>query len=132
MQTLGFIGLGIMGAPMAGHLIKAGHTVQGITRSRIPAALLEAGGLACAGASEVAQRADVIFTMPFDTPDVDAVLFGPDGVAAGLSAGKTVADMKLHLAHGHQGVREKGSMRWAAPMPMRRYPAARSAPRRPA
>jgi 2-hydroxy-3-oxopropionate reductase len=93
MQTIGFIGLGIMGAPMAGHLIKAGHTVHLYTRSLIPADLLGAGGHACASAQEVAQRADIIFMMLPDTADVEAVLFGPAGVAAGLSAGKTVVDM---------------------------------------
>ena len=93
MTTLGFIGLGIMGAPMAGHLIAAGHTVYLNTRSTVPAALLDAGGKACASAQEVAQKADIIFLMLPDTPDVEAVLFGAHGVAAGLSAGKTVVDM---------------------------------------
>jgi 2-hydroxy-3-oxopropionate reductase len=93
MSTLGFIGLGIMGAPMAAHLIAAGHTVHLHTRSSVPAALLEAGGLACASATEVAQKADIVFLMLPDTPDVEAVLFGAHGVAAGLTAGKTVVDM---------------------------------------
>ena len=93
MQTLGFIGLGIMGAPMAGHLINAGYTVHLHTRSQIPAELISAGGLACASAQEVAQRADIIFMMLPDTPDVDAVLFADHGVAAGLRAGKIVVDM---------------------------------------
>ena len=92
MTTLGFIGLGIMGAPMAGHLIASGHTVYLNTRSKIPAALLEAGGKACASAQEVAQKADIIFLMLPDTPDVEAVLFGDNGVASGLRAGKTVVD----------------------------------------
>ena len=70
MTTLGFIGLGIMGAPMAGHLIAAGHTVYLNTRSAVPAALLDAGGHACASAQEVAQKADIIFLMLPDTPDV--------------------------------------------------------------
>lgn len=93
MTTLGFIGLGIMGAPMAGHLLAAGHTVHLNTRSAVPAALLEAGGLACANAKEVAKKADIIFLMLPDTPDVETVLFGDNGVAAGLTAGKTVVDM---------------------------------------
>ena len=93
MQTIGFIGLGIMGAPMAGHLIKAGHTVHLHTRSQIPADLLAAGGHACPSPQEVAQRAEIIFMMLPDTPDVEVVLFGSAGVAAGLSAGKTVVDM---------------------------------------
>jgi 2-hydroxy-3-oxopropionate reductase len=93
MTTLGFIGLGIMGAPMAGHLLAAGHTVYLNTRSTVPAALLEAGGHACATTQEVAQKADIIFLMLPDTPDVEAVLFGEKGVASGLGAGKTVVDM---------------------------------------
>jgi len=92
-MKLGFIGLGIMGAPMAGHLIAAGHTVYLQTRSRVPDGLLQAGGVACANATEVAQHADVIFLMLPDTPDVEKVLFGDHGVAAGLVAGKTVVDM---------------------------------------
>lgn len=91
--VLGFIGLGIMGAPMAGHLIAAGHTVHLHTRSKVPAALLDAGGLACDSAQQVAERADIVFLMLPDTPDVAAVLFGDGGVAAGLSKGKTVVDM---------------------------------------
>ena len=90
---LGFIGLGIMGAPMAGHLIAAGYTVHLQTRSAIPAALTAAGGLACESAQQVAERADIIFLMLPDTPDVELVLFGAQGVAAGLSQGKTVVDM---------------------------------------
>jgi 2-hydroxy-3-oxopropionate reductase len=93
MATLGFIGLGIMGAPMAGHLLAAGHTVYLNTRSAVPSLLVEAGGIACATAQEVAQKADIVFLMLPDTPDVEAVLFADKGVASGLSAGKTVVDM---------------------------------------
>ena len=82
-----------MGAPMAGHLIAAGYTVHLHTRSTIPEALTQAGGKPCASATEVAQRADVIFMMLPDTPDVERVLFGKAGVAEGLSKGKTVVDM---------------------------------------
>ena len=93
MHTLGFIGLGIMGAPMAAHLLAAGHTVHLHTRSQIPVPLLQAGGLACSSAQEVAKKADIIFMMLPDTPDVEAVLFSAQGVAAGLTSGKTVVDM---------------------------------------
>jgi len=93
MRSLGFIGLGIMGSPMAGHLIAAGHRVHLHSRSAIPPALLQAGGVACASAMEVAQHAELIFLMLPDTPDVEKVLFGSTGVAAGLTAGKTVVDM---------------------------------------
>jgi 2-hydroxy-3-oxopropionate reductase len=89
--NLGFIGLGIMGAPMAGHLLAAGHKLYVRTRSRVPEAL--AGATVCASSREVAEKADVVFLMLPDTPDVEAVLFGEDGVASGLSRGKTVIDM---------------------------------------
>ena len=93
MSKLGFIGLGIMGAPMAAHLIAVGHEMFLHTRSQVPADLLTGQASACASAAEVAQKADIIFLMLPDTPDVAAVLFGDDGVAAGLSQGKTVVDM---------------------------------------
>ena len=93
MSKVGFIGLGIMGAPMAGHLIAAGHEVFLHSRSRVPAALLEAGGKTCTSAREVAQSADIVIAMVQDTADVHAVLFGSDGVADGLSPGKIVMDM---------------------------------------
>ena len=93
MSKLGFIGLGIMGAPMAAHLIAVGHEIFLHTRSQVPADLLTGQASACASAAEVAQKADIIFLMLPDTPDVAAVLFGDDGVAAGLSQGKTVVDM---------------------------------------
>jgi 2-hydroxy-3-oxopropionate reductase len=89
--NLGFIGLGIMGAPMAGHLLAAGHKLYVRTRSKVPEAL--AGAVVCASNREVAEKADVVFLMLPDTPDVEAVLFGEDGVASGLSKGKTVIDM---------------------------------------
>ena len=92
-QKLGFIGLGIMGAPMAGHLRKAGHELFVATRGKAPAELVAAGSTVCASAKAVAERADIVFTMVPDTPDVAAVLFGDNGVAQGLSAGKTVVDM---------------------------------------
>jgi len=89
--NIGFIGLGIMGAPMAGHLLAAGHKLFVRTRSKVPDGLAAAS--VCASAKEVAQRADIVFTMLPDTPDVEGVLFGKDGIASGLSKGKTVVDM---------------------------------------
>lgn len=92
-MNIGFIGLGIMGTPMAGHLIAAGHSLFLKSRRSVPEALLAAGGTACATAAEVAERADTIILMLPDTPDVEQVLFGAGGVAEGLSSGKTVIDM---------------------------------------
>jgi 2-hydroxy-3-oxopropionate reductase len=92
-MKLGFIGLGIMGKPMAGHLMAAGHTLFVHSRSGVPAEVLAQGAQACASPAEVAQKADIIFTMVPDTPHVQEVLFGEQGIAKGLSAGKTVVDM---------------------------------------
>jgi 2-hydroxy-3-oxopropionate reductase len=93
MSRIGFIGLGIMGTPMAGHLIKAGHEVFLHSIPSIPAAVVEAGGKPCASGKEVAQKADIVITMVPDTPHVAAALFDPNGVADGLSRGKIVVDM---------------------------------------
>jgi 2-hydroxy-3-oxopropionate reductase len=92
-MNIGFIGLGIMGKPMAGKLIEGGHTLYLQTRRSVPDELTASGGIACATPKEVAQKADVIITMVPDTPDVEKVLFGKNGVADGLSAGKIVIDM---------------------------------------
>ena len=93
MAKVGFIGLGIMGKPMAGHLIAAGHEVFLNTRSGVPQDLADKGGKVCASAKDVAMRADIVFLMLPDTPDVEKVLFGENGVAAGLTRGKAVVDM---------------------------------------
>jgi 2-hydroxy-3-oxopropionate reductase len=90
---LGFIGLGIMGAPMAGHLIKAGHRLFVATRGRLHPDIAGSSATVCSSAKGVAERADIVFVMVPDTPDVAAVLFGVEGVAAGLAKGKTVVDM---------------------------------------
>ena len=90
---LGFIGLGIMGAPMAGHLLAAGHTVYVNTRSQVPQELVNSTAIVCSSAAEVASKADIIIIMVPDTPDVEKVLFGENGIAAGISKGKIVVDM---------------------------------------
>lgn len=92
-QKIGFIGLGIMGAPMAGHLQAAGHQLFVHTQGKVPVHLVEGGATVCTHAQGVAERADIIITMVPDTPDVADVLFGEHGVAAGLTPGKTVVDM---------------------------------------
>lgn len=90
---IGFIGLGIMGAPMAGHLVDAGHQLFVYTRGKMPESIANSQATACASSRQVAQNADIIFLMVPDTPDVEAALFSESGIAAGLSAGKTVVDM---------------------------------------
>ncbi|MBB6580514.1 2-hydroxy-3-oxopropionate reductase [Ralstonia solanacearum] len=90
--NLGFIGLGIMGAPMAGHLRAAGHTLFVHDVNPAPVALVDAGVTVCTSAEEVAKRADIVFIMVPDTPHVEAVLFGEKGVAKALKeAGKDAA-----------------------------------------
>jgi 2-hydroxy-3-oxopropionate reductase len=89
---IGFIGLGIMGAPMAGHLIAAGHTVFVHTRSKVAPAIAQSRATQCTTARGVAERADIIFTMLPDTPDVERVLFGDEGVAAGLRAAAAASE----------------------------------------
>ena len=89
-MKVGFIGLGIMGRPMAEHLAAAGYEMVLNSRSGVPDGM---NGTACATPREVAEQAEIIFLMVPDTPDVEKVLFGPDGVAAALTSGKTVVDM---------------------------------------
>ncbi len=92
-MKVGFVGLGIMGRPMAANLMKGGHVLHLHSRSGVPEDLVAAGGVACTSGREVAERSEVIFTMVPDTPDVERVLFGEAGVAEGLSAGKVFVDM---------------------------------------
>ena len=93
MANIGFIGLGIMGAPMAGHLAAGGHSLFVYDRQPIPAALTQKGAVTCASSKEAAERGEVIIIMVPDTPHVDDVLFSATGVAKGLTAGKIVVDM---------------------------------------
>ena len=92
-MKVGFIGLGVMGRPMAGHLIAGGHELFVRARSKVPADLVQLGVTQCGSGSEVAEHSEVVILMLPDTPDVQEVLFGERGVAEGLSKGKTVVDM---------------------------------------
>jgi 2-hydroxy-3-oxopropionate reductase len=97
-MKLGFIGLGIMGAPMALHLVNAGHELFVNAARKVPEGIRASSATPCASAQEVARRADVVFLMVPDTPDVESVLFGEAGVAAALAepgggARKVVVDM---------------------------------------
>jgi 2-hydroxy-3-oxopropionate reductase len=93
MSNIGFIGLGIMGKPMAENLQKAGHKLFLYDVVGLPQNLLAAGATACASAKDAAGKGEIIIIMVPDTPHVEAVLFGKNGVAEGLSAGKVVVDM---------------------------------------
>ena len=94
MKTIGFIGLGIMGSPMAANLVKAGFEVTGHTRSR-PGLdrLAAAGGRPAGSIAEAVSGADAVITVLPDAPDVEAVLLGPDGVFAHAEPGALVIDM---------------------------------------
>lgn len=89
MNTIGFVGVGIMGAPMAAHLAKGGHDVLTFSRSNPQVE----GCITAASVAELTQKSDVIILMLPDTPDVENVLFGDGGVASALSKGKAVVDM---------------------------------------
>ena len=92
-MNIGFIGLGVMGRPMAAHLIAAGHTLSLYRVKEVSQPLVDKGGRAVSSAKAVAAASDIIILMLPDTPDVEQVLFGKDGVAEGLSRGKLVIDM---------------------------------------
>jgi 2-hydroxy-3-oxopropionate reductase len=93
-ENIGFIGLGVMGKPMAGHLIKAGHhlTVHNRSRGAVDE-LVAAGATAAASPADVARASGIVITMLPDTPDVERVLTGPDGVLSALQPGAIVIDM---------------------------------------
>jgi 2-hydroxy-3-oxopropionate reductase len=93
-KTVGFIGLGIMGNPMAKNLIDAGYDVVGYNRSQEPVnELVEHGGEAAESPQDVAERVDVVITCLPDSSVVETVVRSDDGVLAGLSNGMTVIDM---------------------------------------
>ncbi|OAE49110.1 2-hydroxy-3-oxopropionate reductase [Agrobacterium tumefaciens] len=92
-MKIGFIGLGVMGRPMAQHLIDAGHELYLHRVKPVSNSLLKSGATACSSGAEVARSAEIVILMLPDTPDVEKVLFGDDGVAHGLDSGKLVIDM---------------------------------------
>jgi 2-hydroxy-3-oxopropionate reductase len=112
---IGFIGLGIMGAPMTRNLLRAGYelVVHDLNRTAVEAAVA-AGAAPATSPREIAQRSQVVITMLPDSPDVERVALGPDGLAEGLAAGSIYADMssiassvaiKVAQALGQRGVR---------------------------
>jgi 2-hydroxy-3-oxopropionate reductase len=136
-MNIGFIGLGIMGGPMALNLVKGGHALFVHDAAQLPAPVIEAGATACVSGREVADRAEIVITMVPDTPDVAAALFGPEGVAEGLSPGKLVIDMSSISPTATQRFAERigalGCGYIDAPVsggpPKGRFPAARPRPR---
>ena len=92
-MKIGFVGLGIMGKPMALNLLAAGYDLSAYGRRGVPEDAVGAGAMPAASARALAQTCDVVITMVPDTPDVEEVLFGAGGIAEGLSPGKAVVDM---------------------------------------
>ncbi|MGI6611136.1 MAG: NAD(P)-dependent oxidoreductase [Limnochordia bacterium] len=93
-KRVGFIGLGIMGRPMAGHLLKAGYPLTVWNRSSAAVdALVQEGAQAASGPADVARGSDIVFTMVGDSSDVEQVILGPGGVLAGARPGLVIIDM---------------------------------------
>ena len=114
-QPVGFIGLGIMGRPMAGHILKGGHPLTVFNRTRSKTEELQAQGAAVAGSpAEVAARSTIVITMVTDTPDVESVVAGPDGVLEGIRPGSIVVDMSTISPKTERTLDEKLRARGAA------------------
>ena len=116
-MDVGFIGLGIMGRPMAEHLAAGGHKMFLHSRSGVPRGMQ---GTECASPREVAEKAEAVILMVPDTPDVAKVLFGEDGVAEAIGPGKLVIDMSsispIETKEFARRVREKGAEYLDAPV----------------
>src|SRR5687768_3859393 len=93
MEKIGFIGLGIMGKPMALNLLKAGYPVYVVASSHSAKEVNQAGAVLCASRKEMASQAEVIITMLPDSPEVETVLNGPDGILPVMKAGQLYLDM---------------------------------------
>jgi 2-hydroxy-3-oxopropionate reductase len=92
-MKIGFVGLGIMGRPMAINLAKGGHELIVYGKRTVPDDVKATGAKVCGTLKEVAQAAEIVILMVPDTPDVASALFDAEGVAEGLSSGKIVVDM---------------------------------------
>ena len=111
-MDVGFIGLGLMGRPMALNLIKSGHTVHVWSRRRASMQpLLDAGAGDCASAAELARRAAVTISMVADAPDVEQVTLGVDGVADGALPGHLHIDMSTIAPAAAQSIAERLAQR---------------------
>ena len=121
VEKIGFIGLGIMGVPMAGHIIGAGYPLSVFNRTKGKASVLaDKGAVVLDTPAEVAQASDIIITMVSDTPDVEQVLFGKNGVYEALAPGKVVIDMSTISAEATRSfyakIAKKGASLLDAPV----------------
>ena len=125
-SKLGFVGLGIMGRPMALNLMKGGHALAVYARrAESMEPLVDAGAVTCASPAEVAAQADVTFVMVSDTPDVEAVILGPGGCIEGAQPGAVVVDMSTISPAVTRRHRRARSRRRASRCSTRRSRAAR-------
>src|SRR4051812_35664746 len=93
MKKIGFIGLGIMGKPMVLNLLKAGYSVYVLSSSHSASEVHQAGALLCSSKKEMAEQVEVIITMLPDSPEVEIVLRGPDGLLSAMTGGQLFIDM---------------------------------------
>ncbi len=114
-DRIGFIGLGIMGRPMALNLLEAGHPLSVYARrAESMEPLAAAGAETCLSPAECAARSDVIFTMVSDTPDVEEVILGPGGIIEGAGAGSVVVDMSTISPSATRSMAERLAQRGVA------------------
>lgn len=120
MEKVGFIGLGIMGKPMAHHLLKAGYPVSVLNKNEASAELVKAGATSFATNKEVAVNADIVITMLPDSPQVEEVVLGKDGVIHGIKEGSLFIDMSSIAPRTakkvYQQLKEKGVEALDAPV----------------
>ena len=115
MTTVGVVGLGEMGGRIAGRLLSLGHDVYGANRTRAKAdALIVQGLIWCESAREVAEAADVVISMVTDTAALEVVTTGPEGLLAGLGAGKIYADMSTVSPQSSRDLAQRVASRGAA------------------
>ncbi len=120
MEKVGFIGLGIMGKPMAHHLLKAGYPISVLNKNEASTELVKAGATSFATNKEVAENADIVITMLPDSPQVEEVVLGKDGVIHGIKEGSLFIDMSS-IAPGtakkvYQQLQKKGVEALDAPV----------------
>ena len=120
METIGFIGLGIMGKPMASHLMKAGYALSVLKKNKAAANLMEEGAKGFTTPREVAANSAIVITMLPDSPDVEEIVLGKDGVIEGLKSGGLFIDMSSIAPSTakkiYERLREKGVEALDAPV----------------